>query len=201
MPTRVTIPETELDDVIAKINDAPTPVPRAAQERRTGLLNEAGADRGVARRHRRVACRARPACGSPRSRALGVTAHLVAHVCGVSRSASALAPESADSRAHAITIVAVASGPRLRVSCEGMTADRRTLSVTSESRSNVDAVADELLDAYLDPEAKEMQHIGSYELPSEAAGRAHRRDVPRADVPRLCRARRRAAGARRSFAT
>ncbi len=28
------------------------------------------------------------------------------------------------------------------------------------------AVADELLAAYLDPEAKEMQHIGSYELPS-----------------------------------
>jgi hypothetical protein len=29
MPTRVTIPETKLDDVIAKINDAPLPVPRA----------------------------------------------------------------------------------------------------------------------------------------------------------------------------
>ena len=28
MPTRVTIPETKLDDVIAKINDAPAPVPR-----------------------------------------------------------------------------------------------------------------------------------------------------------------------------
>lgn len=28
MPTRVTIPETKLDDVIAKINAAPTPVPR-----------------------------------------------------------------------------------------------------------------------------------------------------------------------------
>ncbi len=28
MPTRVTIPETTLDDVIAKINDAPAPVPR-----------------------------------------------------------------------------------------------------------------------------------------------------------------------------
>lgn len=28
MPTRVTIPETRLDDVIAKINDAPSPVPR-----------------------------------------------------------------------------------------------------------------------------------------------------------------------------
>jgi hypothetical protein len=28
MPTRVTIPETKLDDVIAKINDAPAPIPR-----------------------------------------------------------------------------------------------------------------------------------------------------------------------------
>jgi hypothetical protein len=28
MPTRVTIPEAKLDDVIAKINDAPAPVPR-----------------------------------------------------------------------------------------------------------------------------------------------------------------------------
>jgi hypothetical protein len=30
MPTRVTIPELRLDDVIAKINDAPAPVPRSA---------------------------------------------------------------------------------------------------------------------------------------------------------------------------
>ena len=30
MPTRVTIPESKLDDVIAKINDAPQPTPRAA---------------------------------------------------------------------------------------------------------------------------------------------------------------------------
>ncbi len=44
---------------------------------------------------------------------------------------------------------------------------RRTLPVTGELRSNVDVVADELLDAYLDPTAQEMQHIGSYELPSE----------------------------------
>jgi hypothetical protein len=29
MPTRVTIPERKLDDVIAKINEAPEPVPRA----------------------------------------------------------------------------------------------------------------------------------------------------------------------------
>jgi serine O-acetyltransferase len=33
---------------------------------------------------------------------------------------------------------------------------------------SVDVVADELLAQYLDPEAKEMQHIGSYELPSDA---------------------------------
>jgi hypothetical protein len=31
MPTRVTIPEAKLDDVIAKINDAPEPVPRVGQ--------------------------------------------------------------------------------------------------------------------------------------------------------------------------
>ena len=30
------------------------------------------------------------------------------------------------------------------------------------------AVVDELLDLYVEPGAKEMQHIGSYELPSEA---------------------------------
>jgi hypothetical protein len=28
MPTRITIPEAKLDQVIAKINDAPEPVPR-----------------------------------------------------------------------------------------------------------------------------------------------------------------------------
>src|SRR5215210_7157083 len=32
---------------------------------------------------------------------------------------------------------------------------------------SIDAVADDLLAQYLDPEAKEMQHIGSYELPSD----------------------------------
>jgi serine O-acetyltransferase len=31
---------------------------------------------------------------------------------------------------------------------------------------SIDRVADELLELYLDPEAKEMQHIGSYELPN-----------------------------------
>jgi serine O-acetyltransferase len=43
----------------------------------------------------------------------------------------------------------------------------RSLPVKSESRSQVDAVADQLLDMYLDPKAQEMQHIGSYEMPSE----------------------------------
>ncbi|HEU4730260.1 MAG TPA: hypothetical protein VFT22_20325 [Kofleriaceae bacterium] len=38
--------------------------------------------------------------------------------------------------------------------------------MTGEVRSRVDVVADQLLDMYLDPRAKEMQHIGSYELPS-----------------------------------
>jgi serine O-acetyltransferase len=35
-------------------------------------------------------------------------------------------------------------------------------------RSGAEIVADQLLDMYVDPAAKEMQHIGSYELPSEA---------------------------------
>jgi serine O-acetyltransferase len=61
-----------------------------------------------------------------------------------------------------------AASPQLdRARRDGMTTERRTLPVTGEARSNVDVVADELLDAYLDPQAKEMQHIGSYELPSE----------------------------------
>jgi serine O-acetyltransferase len=46
--------------------------------------------------------------------------------------------------------------------------ERRPLRVTGEVRDPLGAVTDELLDAYLDPSAKEMQHIGSYELPSEA---------------------------------
>jgi len=37
----------------------------------------------------------------------------------------------------------------------------------AEARSNIDIVADDLLVRYLDPGAGEMQHIGSYELPSE----------------------------------
>ncbi|HEX2685864.1 MAG TPA: serine O-acetyltransferase EpsC [Kofleriaceae bacterium] len=36
-----------------------------------------------------------------------------------------------------------------------------------ESKSQIDVVAEQLLDMYLDPAAQEMQHIGSYELPSE----------------------------------
>jgi len=32
--------------------------------------------------------------------------------------------------------------------------------------SGIDSVADQLLELYLDPEAREMQHIGSYELPN-----------------------------------
>jgi serine O-acetyltransferase len=49
-----------------------------------------------------------------------------------------------------------------------MSTERRPLPITGEARSRVDAVADELLDMYLDPSAQEMQHIGSYELPSES---------------------------------
>jgi serine O-acetyltransferase len=47
-----------------------------------------------------------------------------------------------------------------------MSTERRALFV--ERHSPIDRVADTLLDAYLDPGAAEMQHIGSYELPSEA---------------------------------
>jgi serine O-acetyltransferase len=49
-----------------------------------------------------------------------------------------------------------------------MSTERRPLRVSSEARDPHDGVTDELLDAYLDPAAKEMQHIGSYELPTEA---------------------------------
>jgi serine O-acetyltransferase len=47
-----------------------------------------------------------------------------------------------------------------------MGSERRSLHV--ERLDPLDRVADVLLDAYLDPAAAEMQHIGSYELPSEA---------------------------------
>jgi serine O-acetyltransferase len=48
-----------------------------------------------------------------------------------------------------------------------MANDRRPLPVTGEARSSVEVVADRLVDLYVDPAAQEMQHIGSYELPSE----------------------------------
>ena len=47
-----------------------------------------------------------------------------------------------------------------------MTTERRPLHI--ERLDTLDRVADELLEAYLDPDACEMQHIGSYELPTEA---------------------------------
>jgi serine O-acetyltransferase len=48
-----------------------------------------------------------------------------------------------------------------------MSTERRPLLVMGEPRARVDDVADQLLELYLDPGAREMQHIGSYELPSE----------------------------------
>lgn len=50
-----------------------------------------------------------------------------------------------------------------------MSTERRPLPLSGELRSRVDIVADQLLELYLDPDAREMQHIGSYELPSDAA--------------------------------
>lgn len=59
-----------------------------------------------------------------------------------------------------------------------MSTERRALPVTGETgstgeagaaRSNAELVSEELLAQYLDPAAREMQHIGSYELPSEPA--------------------------------
>ena len=47
-----------------------------------------------------------------------------------------------------------------------MTTERRPGSLR-EDRSHNEVVADQLLDMYFDPDAKEMQHIGSYELPSD----------------------------------
>src|SRR5882672_4358685 len=44
--------------------------------------------------------------------------------------------------------------------------ERRSLP-TVDDRTHVESVADQLLDMYFDPDAKEMQHIGSYELPPE----------------------------------
>jgi len=54
-----------------------------------------------------------------------------------------------------------------------MSTERRPLHVTGEpvprviARDPLDGIADDLVDAYFDPDAAEMQHIGSYELPSE----------------------------------
>jgi len=52
-----------------------------------------------------------------------------------------------------------------------MSTERRSLHVTGEPVvpcDPLDGVADALVEAYFDPSAAEMQHIGSYELPSEA---------------------------------
>ncbi|HEU0029269.1 MAG TPA: serine O-acetyltransferase [Kofleriaceae bacterium] len=46
-------------------------------------------------------------------------------------------------------------------------AGRRPLHVTGQPPALHDQVADQLLELYFDPDAKELQHIGSYELPSE----------------------------------
>jgi serine O-acetyltransferase len=46
--------------------------------------------------------------------------------------------------------------------------ERRQLRVTGEVRDPLDVIADDLVERYFDPIASEMQHIGSYELPSEA---------------------------------
>src|SRR4051812_27614041 len=54
-----------------------------------------------------------------------------------------------------------------------MSTERRPLRVTGEPvppvirRDPLDGIADELVEAYFDPAAAEMQHIGSYELPTE----------------------------------
>lgn len=77
-----------------------------------------------------------------------------------------------------------------------MSTERRSLRVTGEERDPLDRVADDLIDAYFDPAAAEMQHIGSYELPSEA-GVEHAVELAREllfpgyagpDVPRSDRA-------------
>src|SRR3569833_2993368 len=48
-----------------------------------------------------------------------------------------------------------------------MSTERRALHVTGESVADpLDGIADALVEAYFDPAAAEMQHIGSYELPS-----------------------------------
>lgn len=49
-----------------------------------------------------------------------------------------------------------------------MSTERRPLRVTGEHRDPLEDVADRLVERYFDPGAAEMQHIGSYELPTEA---------------------------------
>jgi serine O-acetyltransferase len=58
-----------------------------------------------------------------------------------------------------------------------MPSERRRLH-TDRPAEPLDGIADELLEAYLDPDAREMQHIGSYELPSEK-GVEHCVDIAR----------------------
>src|SRR5688500_9585198 len=43
----------------------------------------------------------------------------------------------------------------------------RRLPMTGDLRVQLDSVTDQLVDQYFDPDAREMQHIGSYELPSD----------------------------------
>jgi serine O-acetyltransferase len=45
----------------------------------------------------------------------------------------------------------------------------RRLNMAGDLRTQLDAVTDQLVEQYFDPNAREMQHIGSYELPSDVA--------------------------------
>jgi serine O-acetyltransferase len=45
----------------------------------------------------------------------------------------------------------------------------RRLSMAGDLRTQLDAVTDQLVEQYFDPTAHEMQHIGSYDLPSDVA--------------------------------
>lgn len=48
-----------------------------------------------------------------------------------------------------------------------MSTERRGIAMTPQRVDPIDGVASELIDAYFDPAAAEMQHIGSYELPTQ----------------------------------
>ena len=52
-----------------------------------------------------------------------------------------------------------------------MSTERRAVpvSVARASGVDIDGISEDLLELYLDPAAREMQHVGSYELPSEPA--------------------------------